>query len=110
MDDDRAPFMEALDRAHALCDRFNVPGNTPEERFAVLDELLGRPVDRSCIINPTFHCDLGVNINLGKGVKINYDCIFLDCAEVTVGDYVMIGPRVQIITPNHPLDSAARRR
>ena len=108
-DGDNGPFYEALSRARVLCDRFNTPGTTVEEGFSILDDLLECRVDRSCIINPTFRCDLGSNISLGKGVKINCDCVILDCADVTIGDYTMIGPKVQIITPNHPMDHMARR-
>ena len=109
-DEDNGPFMEAMDRAHVLCDRFNTPGTSPEERFSILDDLFGYEVDRGSIINPSLHCDLGINIKLGKAVKINYDCVILDCSTVTIGDYTMIGPGVQIITPNHPMDPMARRR
>ncbi|WP_285007819.1 sugar O-acetyltransferase, partial [Lactococcus formosensis] len=40
----------------------------------------------------------------------NVDCIFLDVAPITIGDDVMFGPRVSLITPLHPIDAAVRVR
>jgi maltose O-acetyltransferase len=33
----------------------------------------------------------------------------LDVARVVIGDDVQIGPNVQLLTPTHPLEAAARR-
>ena len=35
--------------------------------------------------------------------------MILDSASVRIGDDVQIGPGVQLVTPNHPLDAAERR-
>ena len=34
----------------------------------------------------------------------------LDVCPVTIGDYSLFGPAVQILTPMHPFDAALRRR
>jgi len=60
-------------------------------------------------IQPPFFCDYGVNITLGKNVFINFNCVFLDVAKITIGDFVQIGPNVQIYTATHPLGSPERR-
>ena len=36
------------------------------------------------------------------------DCIFLDVNRITIGDNVMLGPRVGLYTAGHPLDSDVR--
>ena len=108
-DPDNPAFAEAVVRANRLCEMFNSPGRTDGERFSILDDLFGERVDRSNIIKPPFHCDLGINIKVGKNDLINYDCIVLDCAEVTIGDHVLIGPRAQLLTPIHSMDYMARR-
>jgi len=35
--------------------------------------------------------------------------VFLDCAEILIGDNFQAGPGVQLLTPEHPLDAVARR-
>lgn len=108
LDDDIDQLFSAIDRAHDLCERFNVPCTPASERRAILDELFGR--DSSEVsINPPFHCDIGTNIVFGRCLRINTDCIILDTAPVEFGDYVMVGPRVQIITPEHSTDHLRRR-
>ena len=108
-DPDKDGFAAAVERANMLCDRFNSPGLTDDERFSILDDLTGKHVDRSNIVKAPLHCDLGINITLGKGDLINYDCIMLDCADIVIGDHVLIGPRAQLLTPIHPKDFMARR-
>ncbi|MCW2618497.1 MAG: putative acetyltransferase, partial [Modestobacter sp.] len=34
---------------------------------------------------------------------------FLDVGRITVGDFVQIGPNVQLLTATHPLDAGRRR-
>ena len=40
---------------------------------------------------------------------INNCCTFLDGALITIGDYTLIGPNVQIYTPQHPMEYMERR-
>jgi len=35
--------------------------------------------------------------------------VFLDCAEIHIGDNFQAGPGVQLLTPEHPLDAIERR-
>jgi maltose O-acetyltransferase len=60
-------------------------------------------------VEPPFHCDYGVNIDLGDDVYINMNCVVLDCAPVHVGARVLVGSGVQLITAAHPIDAAERR-
>lgn len=57
-----------------------------------------------------FQCDYGYNISTGKRVFINYNCVLLDVAKISIGNYVFIGPGVHIYTATHPLDALARRK
>ena len=47
-------------------------------------------------------CDNGKNIRVGKNFLANYN--------VTIGDYVMIGPNTLISTVNHPITPLGRRK
>lgn len=81
----------------------------PESTWAgLLAEHLGT-VGEHVIVRPAFHCDYGYNIHLGSRVFINFNCVILDGAPVTIGDDTRIGPAVQIYTAIHPMDAAQRR-
>ena len=94
--------------AQLICSRLN--GNTlsSEEKKSLISELFG--VDTDISLTPPFYCDYGRNIKLGRQVYFNFNCVVLDVAEVSIGDNVLIGPGVQILTASHPLDSALRRQ
>ena len=61
------------------------------------------------VIEPGFQCDYGSQISLGENFYANFNCVFLDSAEITIGDDVMLGPGVHIYTVDHPRDALARR-
>lgn len=80
-----------------------------DRRRELLGELLGSFGEAS-VIMPRFCCDYGSHINIGANCFINYDAILLDCAPITIGDHVSIGPRAQLVTALHPIDDIAARR
>ena len=94
-------------RAVALTMRINVEPDR-EARRALVNDLV-RAEDGAAIIMPGFFCDYGDNVRLGKRAFVNGNCVFLDCAEIIVGDDFQCGPGVQLLTPEHPLDAAERR-
>jgi len=79
-----------------------------DRRGALVNELVNA-ADGKAIIMPGFFCDYGVNIHLGSRAFANANCVFLDCAEIHIGDNFQAGPGVQLLTPEHPLDAVARR-
>jgi maltose O-acetyltransferase len=78
-----------------------------DTRLRVLGELLGAIGDES-EIRPPFYCDYGYNVRLGSGVFLNFACVLLDVVAITIGDRVQIGPAVQLLAADHPLDVATR--
>ena len=82
-------------RARQLTHRYN--HSSPEEgelRKQWLDELLGGY--QGGTIEPTFRCDYGYNIYLGKNFYANFDCVILDVCEVHIGDNCLLAPGVHI--------------
>lgn len=97
-------------RALELVERFNrTCFNEEDERQQLLRRLLGG-VGTGTSIKPPFFCDIGANIYLGDNVFLNYDCVLLDGNRITIGDDVLIGPRVQLYTASHPLDPKVRKQ
>jgi maltose O-acetyltransferase len=95
-------------RARRLFARFNA--SDPESiatRRELLVDLLG-DVGDDASIEPPFYCDYGAQITLGARAFVNFGAVFLDPAWITIGDDVQLGPHVQLLTADHPLDSAKR--
>ena len=97
-------------RCQRHLDRFNATtADGDARRLAILRELLGGIGDGSRIM-PRFQCDYGSLITIGSNSFLNYDAILMDCAPITVGDDVSIGPRAQLLTALHPVDDHELRR
>ena len=80
-----------------------------KEINAIFSELIGKKVDDSFFMIPPFYCDFGENINIGKNVFVNHACTFMDRGGITLEDNVLIGPKVNLITTNHPVNPIERR-
>ena len=95
-------------RAADLCRRANLlPPDREEERMELLRPLFAK-TGAEFYINPSFCCDYGFHITLGEDFYANYNLVILDCAPVTFGDRVMVGPNCAFYTPIHPMDAARR--
>lgn len=97
------------DRARDLCQDLNATREGDRDaRRALLVQLFGRGGE-SVWMQPPFYCDYGSNIELGERVFFNFNCIVLDVCRVTVGDFTLFGPAVQIYTATHPMNAELRR-
>ncbi|HSC88692.1 MAG TPA: sugar O-acetyltransferase [Polyangiaceae bacterium] len=76
-------------------------------RKRLLDELFGSGGD-TATIEPTFRCDYGYNIHVGRAFYANFGCVMLDVVRIEIGDEVLLGPNVQLLTATHPLDAEER--
>jgi maltose O-acetyltransferase len=102
-------LVAARNRARDLCQDLNATRESEDEkRRRILVELFGKGGD-SVWMQPPFFCDYGSNITLGTRVFFNFNCVVLDVCPVSIGDYTLFGPAVQIYTPMHPLDAMERR-
>lgn len=75
----------------------------------LFSELIDRKVDDTFMLIPPFYCAYGLDIRIGQKVFINQCCTLYDMGGVDIGDHVMIGPNVNIITTGHPLAPSERR-
>lgn len=76
---------------------------------AILSEMTQSTIDSSLHVNLPFYSDFGRHIRLGKNVFINTGVIMTDLGGITIDDNVLIAPRVNIVTVNHPENSKHRR-
>jgi acetyltransferase-like isoleucine patch superfamily enzyme len=80
-----------------------------EQVNRVFSELINKTVDDSFFFIPPFYTDFGHNIQIGKNVFVNHACTFIDRGGITLEDNVLIGPKVNLITTNHPTEPGQRR-
>jgi len=80
----------------------------PAGRRPLLLDLLGS-VGEGTDVLPPLRADYGANVHLGARVFVNYGAVLIDTRDIVVGDEVLIGPNVQLLTADHPLDAALRR-
>jgi len=100
----------ARNRARDLCQTLNASreGDTEVRRF-LTSQIFGKGGD-TVWVQPPFFCDYGSNIELGDRVFFNFNCVVLDVCRVSIGDFTLFGPAVQILTPMHPLNAELRRK
>ncbi|WP_286342934.1 sugar O-acetyltransferase [Ferrimonas sp. YFM] len=103
-------FDDELDLLRAKAERLIFQFNHEPDRQTRRRHLeeLGIKMHPSAHIQQPFTTCYGCHITLGANSFINWDAVILDHGGVTIGDQVLIGPKVQIYTVNHALDAAAR--
>jgi maltose O-acetyltransferase len=92
-------------QAKLLCAAFNREDDVAR-RAAILEQLLRKP--NNAHFEVPFFCDYGYNITVGTDCFANHNLVILDCAPVTLGDHVLIGPNTVISAVSHPVDPVRR--
>ncbi|WP_229236219.1 DapH/DapD/GlmU-related protein [Emticicia sp. TH156] len=102
-------FMEVVSKTIQLCVEMNAMATSVNQVREKLSEIIGKEIDESTAIFPPFYTNFGRNISLGKNVFINHACSFLDMGGIIIEDEVMLGPRVNLTSENHPLKPNDRK-
>ncbi|MBK7711339.1 MAG: sugar O-acetyltransferase [Bacteroidales bacterium] len=88
--------------------RFNsLPPSEVDSRNEIIRQLFCKTGEKF-IIEPPFHCDYGSNITIGNNFYSNFNLVILDCAQILIGDNVLIGPDVGIYAASHPVHHELR--
>jgi acetyltransferase-like isoleucine patch superfamily enzyme len=100
-----------IQRAIGLTERLNrIPFAEADAIRQAWSELTGTAVDATFSLIPPVYSEHGLSIRVGRNVFINQGCTLNDIGGIEIGDDVLIGPRVSLITSGHPLDPNQRRR
>ena len=71
-----------------------------KEQMALYRQLFGHVGERFWV-EPPFRTDYGCHTYIGEDFYANYDCIFIDVAEIHIGNNVVIGSG-SVVTKNIP--------
>jgi acetyltransferase-like isoleucine patch superfamily enzyme len=109
LDDPEYFIIQAIvDRTIKLSAALNTSTGIDQTR-AILSDIIGTTLNENTTVFVPFYTNFGRFITIGKNVFINHACSFLDMGGITIEDDVLIGPRVNLTTENHPLEPADRR-
>lgn len=88
-----------------ICRLFNrSPGKGNLKKLKLLFNRAGD----NLLIEEGFRCDYGNKISFGDRVYLNVNCTFLDGGLIEIGNDVMVGPNVQLITVSHSTNPKLR--
>ena len=100
--------LEVVSNTMKLSAELNSSTDAAEVR-KLLTEITRNQVDETTTVAIPFFTNFGRHISIGKRVYVNHACTFLDMGGITLEDDVLIGPKANLITENHPLDPGDRR-
>ena len=99
---------EAAARTTKLLIELNASVDTEKVR-QLWGEITGNALDASTMIQIPVYINIGKFTRIGKNVYINHLCSMLDMGTITIGDNVLIGPKVNILSEEHPVNPAERK-
>ena len=100
-------LIEARNKATEDTNKLNAENNSAKKE-ELIRKLFGS-AGKTPFVNPNFRCEFGQNIHVGDNFYANYDCVILDGAPVTIGDDVLLAPKVGMYTSNHLFDAKERK-
>lgn len=81
-----------------------------EKRNSLLKEMFAE-IGENCYLEPPFHANWGgYHVHFGNYVYGNFNLTLVDDGEIFVGDYVMFGPNVTVVTASHPVEPSLREK
>lgn len=102
---------DLFDRRVAAKKLFRAYNKTEDDEIELRTQLMNqlfKKVGKNVWIEPDFRCEFGKNITIEDDVYINFGCVILDCAEVTIGSHTLLGPNIGLYAANHSIDATER--
>ncbi len=96
-------------KAHKLSKDYNDTYEDEEEKRAEILRKLCPYLGKGTFLQGPVQFDYGCNFKTGENCYANFNLVVLDCAPVTLGKDVFIGPNCTLAPPVHPLLSEERK-
>lgn len=84
-------------KARKLVKKFNELDPDDEKcRQEIMDELFNPACrGKKLFLESPMRVDYGYNLTFGNNLQVNFDCVFLDCAPITIGDNCLMAPVIK---------------
>ena len=104
-------ILEIQDQYKSKIQEYNVLDSTDTDaRARCLKEMLAE-CGENCFVEAPCYANWGCHhVHFGSGIYANYNLTLVDDGHIYIGDCVMIGPNVTIVTATHPINPDLRRR
>ena len=102
--------LHVLLKAEKMCEKLNKIDPFDDKKREKIYKKLFKSFGKDIFIRPNFRCEYGKNISIGNKFICNFNCVMLDCADIEIGNNVMIGPNVNIFTINHDIRAKERNQ
>ncbi len=80
-----------------------LPPSDFKARGEMLPKIFGK-IGEDCIIEPPFHANFGgKHVFIGDRFYANFNLTLVDDGNIYIGDNVMLGPNVTLVTAAHPI-------
>jgi maltose O-acetyltransferase len=80
-------LMDMRVKARGWMQRYNQTGYDKQAREKLLQEIFGK-LGKNPDIQTPFFCDYGCHIEVGDNFYANFNCVFLDCSYIKMGNNV----------------------
>ncbi|MDR2275183.1 MAG: sugar O-acetyltransferase [Sphingobacterium sp.] len=108
--EEAAAMFANIRRAMSITTKINrLTFDDASEVRALFSDLIKKEVDENFFLIPPFYATGGDEITIGRNVFVNQNCTFYDLGGLDIGDEVMIGPNVSLITSGHAIEPSLRR-
>lgn len=96
-------------KAHELCRMYNSMDEYDENRLPLIREFIGE-IGENYYFQGPIQFNYGCHTFIGKNFFANFNLLVMDDGKIFIGDNVMIGPNVSLLSTNHPLIADERVR
>lgn len=101
--DARRPELKDIKhKAHECCRRYNTLDERDEERSRIIKDFIGK-VGENVYFQGPMQFNYGSHTFIGNNFFANFNLMVMDDGPIHIGDNVMIGPNVSLLSSNHPL-------
>lgn len=96
-------------KAHEICRKFNAMDEYDPERLPLIEEFIGS-IGKNYYFQGPVQFNYGSHTFIGDNFFANFNLLVMDDGRIFIGNNVMIGPNVSLLSTNHPLIADERIR
>lgn len=96
-------------KAHEICRKFNAMDEYDPERLPLIEEFIGS-IGKNYYFQGPVQLNYGSHTFIGDNFFANFNLLVMDDGRIFIGNNVMIGPNVSLLSTNHPLIADERIR